>query len=1238
MNDNNKFNAVKEGEESSRQSDIKWYSNKTLETVDSILNNSTEQLPILEYREEIEKMIIENQTSIIIGHTWSGKTTKIPEIALNILPQWSRILVSQPRRLPATSVSKYVAEQMWTGLWDKVWYQIRFDSEENIWTNINFATDGIILAALQSDPLLHEYDCVIVDEAHERSLNIDFLLWLLKRAQKDREEKWLPELKVIVTSATIEKEKFQEYFQYAPSLEVPGRLYPVEIAYLEQPTKNIEGVAAETVKYICETKWENWDILIFMPWKREIDKTIWHIDWLWINDLDVMPLYWDLDPESQNKIFKKGGNRKVIVSTNIAETSLTLPWVKYVIDSWLIKQTNYNPNSKITSLESVEHSKAWCTQRTWRAWRVWPGKCFRLYTEREFETRESFSKPEIMRSDLWNIVLKMRDMNIDVNDFDFVDIPDANQLNEAVVTLRRLWGLDDNWDITELGKSMVKIPLEPHLSRMLIESEKYDATNEVSTIMAFLSTRNVFVRPKWKEYYADESHKQFKDDESDFITFLNVWNAYQLNNWDKSWCNDNYINHKVIQEVQQVRYQLLSVLRKIWIYSNTGSASKDKIQKSITAGMIDYIMINNSRSYSFSNLQNWNNGIFIHPSSWIFSNRPQLMIAEKIMTTSKTFAMNCQKIEIEDIKEFAPYLISQINNWSFKIDESTWDVSRNIVYMIWNEQVINNESVLWEEAVNAILLYVYTYLQSFNYEQAEFIRELYSLFIRSGGDTKFDLTKDDFISILSRKIWDNVEQSTIIPKIRSWEITITEEDLWITSEDIERFDKMSPRTIVIKGEEYGVMYYMSSWETHAKIEARSVFLDLENTDLEKLGRINNLEYTYNSKTFLTLDRLKDEIIECKIKESLNELNMKSSEKYSGGEMTEEFMEDLLKRKKMSLLHPTWGEIPVYLFLEYFSGNDVYLLRYTLNEENAISRNKLARARIEGQLIEKFKEENPEKINTLRSLTIEIKTQLENLWQNGNNILSSYEERISELKYSEDLSSLEKEMNDYFLWLKEKWRELQKQLDNKNVLKDFWWLLRVSWSTDNKDYWVIDREWNIREYDSIEYPKSHKRWTPTVNWKIVEADEIALYWSKDNSASEHYFEVKSMVVSWEITEAQRDAIYEIEESIENRWKDYKWLSSWSYSPSIWKWWWLTWRKDDTTPLMYRDSNEDDNSDNETQDVNENNPFAVLKNVKFSNSDKPRKKGWEQNITPNKNTEINNKPTESSLNALLAKFKK
>jgi HrpA-like RNA helicase len=699
------------------------------------------QVPMDEYRTEVVETIKDNQNSVIIGETGSGKTTRIPVFLLESFPD-AKIAITQPRRMAARSVARYVAGRRGKKVGGEVGYQVRFEDKTTEGTRANFMTDGILLRKLQFDPLLKEYDIVMVDEAHERSLNIDFVLGLLKRVQAERKKQGMQELKVIATSATIEKEKFAKYFGESPVVEVPGRMYPVDVQYEREEVRDYPKAAAQRVKEIANGGGEG-DVLIFMPGEAEIRSTIQEIESLKLPGVDVMPLFGAMAPEDQDRIFNKNPKRKVIVSTNIAETSLTIDGVRFVIDSGLIKQKEFNPNTGIEALLTKRHAKSGCEQRKGRAGRTAPGTCYRLYPEAEYDGRDAFQTPEIARSNLDHVILAMKKIGIDdVRGFDFIDRPKEEAISQAIETLKMLGALDANEKLTKIGKTMAELPLRPEIARMVIESKEYHCTGKVCTIAAMMGEKSVFVRPREKAREADAAHAQFDKGGSDFIKLLEVWNQWSAAGFNDRWARDHFLNVRQLFEVREIRSQLMRELKRLKIAVDDQNGNDPvAIQKCIASGMIQHLMTYSGRhAYGRAIRGNASSSgsIFIHPSSTAFSQTPEFMIGANVVTTTKTFARLCQPVEPKWLPEIAPQLLEEASK-SLRYDPATDSVIEKIGYSLRGrygtitekEHSVTDDAVMAEQFVRA-LVEGKVDLPCVKHN-ADTTQELKALYTRSGG-------------------------------------------------------------------------------------------------------------------------------------------------------------------------------------------------------------------------------------------------------------------------------------------------------------------------------------------------------------------------------------------------------------------------------------------------------------------------------------------------------------------------
>ncbi|CAE6347324.1 unnamed protein product [Rhizoctonia solani] len=532
------------------------------------------KLPVFAQMEEFYKIFNENQIVVMIGETGSGKTTQIPQfVAYTDIPhaRGKLIACTQPRRVAAMSVAKRVAEEMDVSLGKQVGYSIRFeDMTEPGTTFLKYMTDGMLLREAMTDHDLSRYSTIILDEAHERTLATDILMGLLKEVARRRKD-----LKIVVMSATLDALKFQKYFStggegtIAPLLKVPGRTFPVETFYTQEPEPDYVEAAIRTVLMIHQAEDEG-DILVFLTGEEEIEDACRKIkieaEGLSSGGKDgpgpllVVPLYSSLPPAQQQRIFDTAppGGRKVVVSTNIAETSLTIDGIVYVVDPGFSKQKVYNPRIRVESLLVSPISKASAQQRAGRAGRTRPGKCFRLYTEKDYiKELEEQTYPEILRSNLANTVLELVKLGItDLVHFDYMDAPAPETIMRALELLNYLSALNDEGELTPLGGIMAEFPLDPQLAKMLIVSPEFKCSNEILTIVAMLSVPNVWLRPNNQRKEADAAKSLLTVPDGDHLTLLNVYNNYYNNKDDKNWCWNNYLSQRALQQAENVRNQL----------------------------------------------------------------------------------------------------------------------------------------------------------------------------------------------------------------------------------------------------------------------------------------------------------------------------------------------------------------------------------------------------------------------------------------------------------------------------------------------------------------------------------------------------------------------------------------------------------------------------------------------------------------------------------------------------------
>jgi ATP-dependent helicase HrpA len=536
-----------------------------------------ESLPISARGEDIVKLIREHQVVVIAGETGSGKTTQLPKLCLAAgRGEAGMIGCTQPRRLAARSVARRVAEELGTPLGDIVGFQVRFNDQVSERSLVKFMTDGILLAETQGDPWLSAYDTIIIDEAHERSLNIDFLLGYLKRLALKR-----PELKIIVTSATIDTARFAEHFDGAPVVEVEGRAYPVElrwrsldeIAARQGRGKDMQQGSAEHVAAVLDEITHDdprGDVLVFLPGEREIRDAHQLLSRRQYRETEIMPLYARLSAGDQDRVFKPGVKRRVVLATNVAETSLTVPRIRYVIDTGTARVKRYSQRSQLERLHVEPVSQAAADQRKGRCGRVGPGVCYRLYDEADFSGRAAFTDPELLRSSLANVILRMLALQLgEVDEFPFLEAPDPRVIADGFRRLTEISAIDDARKLTAIGRTLARLPIDVQLARMLVEGEKLHALRELLTIVSFLSIQDPRERPGDARQQADAAHAVFADPKSDFVGVLNLWRAYHDAHEEltqsklRDWCSRHFLSFMRMREWRELHRQLLLVVQEL---------------------------------------------------------------------------------------------------------------------------------------------------------------------------------------------------------------------------------------------------------------------------------------------------------------------------------------------------------------------------------------------------------------------------------------------------------------------------------------------------------------------------------------------------------------------------------------------------------------------------------------------------------------------------------------------------
>jgi pre-mRNA-splicing factor ATP-dependent RNA helicase DHX15/PRP43 len=637
------------------------------------------KLPVYQFKDKLLQAVKENQIVVVEGETGSGKTTQIPQFLVDYAVQGSTVVAcTQPRRVAATSIAQRVADEMDVELGNEVGYTIRFEDVSDPYrTVLKFVTDGMLLREAMSDPLLTRYSVIVLDEAHERTLATDVIMGLLMEVLPKRtKDSEYGELKLVVMSATLDAKKFQDYFNDAPLLKVPGRTFPVEIFYTAKPERNYVEAAVRTTIHIHQCEGPG-DILVFLTGEQEIEQACDQIreqaqglgkD---MPELVVYPMYSSLPPQQQRKIFTPapgprvpGGppGRKVVVSTNIAETSITIDGVVYVVDPGFSKQKVYNPRIRVESLLVSPISRASARQRAGRAGRTRPGKCFRLYTEKSFhEDLQETTYPEILRSKMSNVVLTLKKLGIDdLVHFHYMDPPAPETLMRALELLNYLGALDDEGELTELGYQMSELPLDPQLAKMILVGPDYGCSSEIVTVVSCLSVPQIFLRPRESAKLADEAKAQFTHAQSDHITLLNAFFAYeQVPEKDrKQWCWDNFINERSMQSAENVRKQLMGIMKKLDVQllssdqKGDGSFSFTDIRKALTAGMFMQVAYK-QRSGDYLTVKD-NQVVAIHPSS-VIDSRPEWVLFEEFALTTKNYIRTVTATQVDWLVELAPH-------------------------------------------------------------------------------------------------------------------------------------------------------------------------------------------------------------------------------------------------------------------------------------------------------------------------------------------------------------------------------------------------------------------------------------------------------------------------------------------------------------------------------------------------------------------------------------------------------
>ncbi|KAJ3229608.1 hypothetical protein HDU78_008921 [Chytriomyces hyalinus] len=626
-------------------------------------------LPIYEFRDELLAAIEEFQVIIIVGETGSGKTTQIPQYLheAGYTKNGQKVGCTQPRRVAAMSVATRVAEELGTKVGHEVGYSIRFDECTSDKTVIKFMTDGMLLREFLTEPDIGSYSCLMIDEAHERTLHTDILFGLVKDIARFRKD-----LKLLISSATMDAEKFSQYFDDAPIFNIKGRKFPVTTYYTAAPEADYLAAAITTIMTI-HVKEPPGDILLFLTGQEEIENAEQSLLLITkqlgsrISEMKVCPIYSTLPTEKQVEIFEPAppGVRKVVLATNIAETSLTIDGIVYVIDPGFVKQKSFNPKTGMESLVVVPASRAAANQRKGRAGRVQPGKCFRLYTAWAFQNElDESTIPEIQRTNLGSVVLLLKSLGInDLLNFDFMDAPPVDTLKKALEQLYALGALNAKGELTKLGRRMAEFPTDPMLSKTLIAAEQYKCTEEVVSIIAMLSTGNaIFFKPKNEAVQAEQARKNFFRPGGDHISLLAIWNAWVEANYSVVWCRENYIQHRSMKRARDVRDQLVTLMDRteVPLIANPDPGNTIPIRKAITAGFF-YNTARLQRSGDSYRTTKHNQTVMIHPGScqYVGPNSEKeyckWVLYHELVFTTREFMRQVIEIQSEWLLEVAPH-------------------------------------------------------------------------------------------------------------------------------------------------------------------------------------------------------------------------------------------------------------------------------------------------------------------------------------------------------------------------------------------------------------------------------------------------------------------------------------------------------------------------------------------------------------------------------------------------------
>lgn len=633
------------------------------------VEETRKSLPMYQFRDEIIQAVHDHQVLIIVGETGSGKTTQLPQYLheAGFTKDGMKIGCTQPRRVAAMSVAARVAEEMGKRLGNEVGYAIRFEDNTSEKTVLKYMTDGMLLRELLTDPELSEYAAIMIDEAHERTVSTDIACGLLKDIAKAR-----PDLKLLISSATMDAQKFQKYFDDAPIFNIPGRRYAVDVHYTAQPEANYIAAAITTVFQIHITQPQG-DILVFLTGQEEIEAMEANLQETArklgsnVKEMIICPIYANLPTDLQAKIFEPTppNARKVVLATNIAETSLTIDGIVYVIDPGFVKENQYNPRTGMESLVVVPCSRASAGQRAGRAGRVGPGKCFRLYTKQAWKNElDSNTMPEIQRTNLTGVILLLKSLGInDLLDFDFMDPPSTDTIVRAVEQLYALGALNNAGELTKIGRQMAEFPTDPMFARAILAADKYGCVSEVLSIIAMLGEASaLFFRPKDKKVHADSARARFTNkDGGDHLSLLNVWNEWVDTDYSPIWAKENFLQQRSLTRARDVRDQLARLCDRVEVDAGKscgGTSNLEPIQKAITAGFFPNSARLQRDGQTYRQVKN-GQVVYIHPSSVLMEVNPKWVIYYELVLTSKEYMRSVMPLKPEWLMEVAPHYYSK---------------------------------------------------------------------------------------------------------------------------------------------------------------------------------------------------------------------------------------------------------------------------------------------------------------------------------------------------------------------------------------------------------------------------------------------------------------------------------------------------------------------------------------------------------------------------------------------------